>query len=498
MGITLGKSMAMGGLIGWILLCGLNLTFANSDHAGFPTWLSNNLEEFENVAVAWDNPSAVPAWLKGTYFKNGPARQDFGGKLSYGNMADGWAKINKFNVDSSGVRVSSKFLKTDTYRDCEAAREIVPQMTMGPVLSNDGSGDGWGMGDIPEIASHTDNTIVTVTKMGAEFIASTDLPKVNIFSPSTLEWIGYYDPKLDSTMSTAHWAPEPGTNNMLNYHIKGVPGVWETLHQYSVTENYAIFFLYPISIDMGCATMHLLHNMLECVKWHGDNTESLIFVVNLKTGETTNGIKTEAIYSTHHINAYEVTENELDSVVVDLVIPPWYALKNFTDKEAMLNAEDTGSMENLFEIRRYQIDIENEQAFSSSWENNAAEAQPYYNQFDFPKVNPNYYGRHYCYAYGQAIVDVRRQYLVKKNVCDSTEDKIWYKEEHYSGEPIFIPNPNGTSEDDGVVLVIVLDGSTQLSYLLLLDGQSFETLAEARLETFIPMSVHGSWFDEIF
>ena len=104
-------------------------------------------------------------------------------------------------------------------------------------------------------------------------------------------------------------------------------------------------------------------------------------------------------------------------------------MTNFTDKECMLNAEDTGSMENLFEIRRYQIDIDNEkvknlhngkkknifksfsatrdipsllvgrfiyfatQAFHSSWENNAAEAQPYYNQFDFPKVNPDYYGR---------------------------------------------------------------------------------------------------------
>merc|ERR1712037_556217 len=73
----------------------------------------------------------------------------------------------------------------ETYRDCDAAREIVPQMTMGPVLSEDGSGDGWGMGDLAEIASHTDNTIVTITKMGAEFIASTDLPKVNIFSPIT-------------------------------------------------------------------------------------------------------------------------------------------------------------------------------------------------------------------------------------------------------------------------------------------------------------------------
>ena len=59
------------------------------------------------------------------------------------------------------------------------------------------------------------------------------------------------------------------------------------------------------------------------MKWHGDSTESLIYVVNLKTGKTTNGIKTGAIYSTHHINAYEVTENELETVVVDLVIPPW-------------------------------------------------------------------------------------------------------------------------------------------------------------------------------
>jgi hypothetical protein len=31
--------------------------------------------------------------------------------------------------------------------------------------------------------------------------------------------------------------------------------------------------------------------------------------------------KTEALYSTHHVNAYEKTENEL--VVVDIIIPPW-------------------------------------------------------------------------------------------------------------------------------------------------------------------------------
>ena len=45
---------------------------------------------------------------------------------------------------------------------------------------------------------------------------------------------------------------------------------------------------------------------------------------------------------------------------------PRYALTNFTDKEAMLNTEDTGSMENLFEIRRYQIDLTNEQVANPS------------------------------------------------------------------------------------------------------------------------------------
>ena len=49
---------------------------------------------------------------------------------------------------------------------------------------------------------------------------------------------------------------------------------------------------------------------------------------------------------------------------------PRYALTNFTDKECMLNAEDTGSMENLFEIRRYQIDIDNEKVENHlKWEN---------------------------------------------------------------------------------------------------------------------------------
>ena len=44
-------------------------------------------------------------------------------------------RTTKESIPLHQVRLSSKFLKTDTYRDCEEAREIVPQMTMGPVVS---------------------------------------------------------------------------------------------------------------------------------------------------------------------------------------------------------------------------------------------------------------------------------------------------------------------------------------------------------------------------
>ena len=61
---------------------------------------------------------------------------EFGGELEYANLVDAWAKITKFNIDSTGLSVSSKFLKTDLYQKCETAQEIVPQITMGPVVSS--------------------------------------------------------------------------------------------------------------------------------------------------------------------------------------------------------------------------------------------------------------------------------------------------------------------------------------------------------------------------
>ena len=62
---------------------------------------------------------------------------------------------------------------------------------------------------------------------------------------------------------------------------------------------------------------------------------------------------------------------------------------------------------------------------------------------------------------------------------------------------MFVPRPGAEKEDDGVVLVTNLDGDTKQSYLLMLDGETFEPIAQANLPERIPMSIHGYWSPDI-
>eukprot|EP00961_Rhodomonas_salina_P172534 2326706-Rhodomonas_salina.1 len=65
-----------------------------------------------------------------------------------------------------------------------------------------------------------------------------------------------------------------------------------------------------------------------------------------------------------------------------------------------------------------------------------------------------------------------------------------------SGEPIFVPNPQAASEDDGVLLSVVLDGSTDKSFLLGLDAATMQEVFRAQLPHHCPAGFHGEWFGD--
>jgi carotenoid cleavage dioxygenase-like enzyme len=71
----------------------------------------------------------------------------------------------------------------------------------------------------------------------------------------------------------------------------------------------------------------------------------------------------------------------------------------------------------------------------------------------------------------------------------------WSQAGCFPGEPIFVPNPQGREEDDGVVLSLVLDFAHSRSFLLILNAKTMTELARAETPHAIPVGLHGYWKD---
>jgi carotenoid cleavage dioxygenase-like enzyme len=60
-------------------------------------------------------------------------------------------------------------------------------------------------------------------------------------------------------------------------------------------------------------------------------------------------------------------------------------------------------------------------------------------------------------------------------------------------EPLFVPNPDGTAEDDGVLLVHTLADDDPGSRIRVLDAATLEERAVIEVPHVIPFGFHGAW-----
>ena len=58
---------------------------------------------------------------------------------------------------------------------------------------------------------------------------------------------------------------------------------------------------------------------------------------------------------------------------------------------------------------------------------------------------------------------------------------------------MFAPAAPDAAEDDGVVMSFVYDRATDRSNLVLLDGQTLETVGAVHLPVRVPHGFHGNW-----
>ena len=117
--------------------------------------------------------------------------------------------------------------------------------------------------------------------------------------------------------------------------------------------------------------------------------------------------------------------------------------------------------------------------------------------FELPTINySKFNGLPYKYFYG-----INFHKLPFSIVKIDVENPSKYIEKIYAldgykflpSEPVFVENPNATSEDDGVLVVMVL--SNKNDYLSILDAKTLEEIARADLPSDVQgaMTFHGEF-----
>uniref|UniRef100_UPI0013768AD3 carotenoid oxygenase family protein n=1 Tax=Halolamina rubra TaxID=1380430 RepID=UPI0013768AD3 len=113
---------------------------------------------------------------------------------------------------------------------------------------------------------------------------------------------------------------------------------------------------------------------------------------------------------------------------------------------------------------------------------------------EMPRFSPDVHTREYEHAFAQSTDMDDGNALVRVDVGDGAGiTRRWEEPGVYSGEPVFVPHPDGDAEADGVVLSLCLDVDAERSLLVVLDGE-LEELARAPLPHAVPFGFHGEYF----
>ena len=460
--------------------------------------------------------------------RNGAGRFEVGNR-KFTNAMDSYGKLASWKFPGNGsAYFSTKMIYSNSYKEAIKNNDISPYLMLDRV---DPPFDF--ISELESFKNGPDNMNVNIFNFGDEknhgFVVVSDYWNVYQIDPYTLDTIGGFTPPIDGVnplqkaivLGTAHPLPEYGTDHLLTFvtvaspfpQIKSKHILTRTtsagnrtqiatvdvdkaayMHSFAVTPNYAVIMAVPFYIN----PLGMLKNFepLDAFEWL-PNAVTQLHVVNLKSGEVKT-LETENMFFLHVVNAYESSlfKNE---IVIDVC-----TYKDIDEMRQMnmtqLHNATHRAKSSPATLKRYTLDLDKNDVNVYTYEQTSG--IPFINELDFPTINENYRSKKYCYAYG--IVDnfdgkdFLNMAIVKKDVCTGKNEKAWFAPGMYLNEAWFQPNPNGTEEDDGILILPVFDLATQTTNITMFDAKDLSIINTAKLPVNIPFGTHGRFFDYIY
>lgn len=264
-----------------------------------------------------------------------------------------------------------------------------------------------------------------------------------------------------------------------------VPG-FGFYHGFLVTDSYYILSRAPVEISPQRGLEGLLgfRSMGESIDFDEQQPTQLVLVP--RDGSEARYVDLDTHFCFHYANGFE----EGEKLILDFVRTPSLELGNASAQQKPL--WEVMELESLDPNRftRYEIDKS-----TGSWTKQELSDQ----HVDFPSINPAYSTKPYRFAWCATSaldgVTAPLQGLVKVDVTGKEPQQIWLPEAaEFIGEVIFCPD-GGDAEDDGCLVGISVDGRKKSSDLLVFDARDIPDgpICRLPLPAFIPHALHGSY-----
>lgn len=464
----------------------------------------------------------LPAWLRGSLIRNGPGAFSFSDGSAVDHWFDGLAMLYRFTFDPSGqagrtdgdaIHYRNRFLRTDAYEAARAGEFEGGFATGETTLRSRLAGF---------LTAPYDNTNIIAERIGDQYVALTESPRGVSFDPNTLATTGRVGRDGDAPsgqLSCAHFKRDPATGALLTvdtefgrtsrYHVtawtpdgdrRHVATVATEkpayMHSFALTPRYVVLTEFPLRLDpRRFLKPGRQPAFIEQFEWEpGRGTR--IVVIDRTTGAVVADPVTEPVFGFHHVNAFE--RDGGTEVVFDLETVP----DATTIDSLYLENVRAGEMGAIVgQIDRFTVDLGSPTGAGRYRTGDVTVERRTVSDEGtaLPTSSPARWCQPHRFVYAMGMdtpVTEWARRIVKLDVETETT-RTFDGGGDYFGEPIFIPAPTGDTEDDGVVVTVVLDVEAGRSRLLVLDGQSFTERARVTLPHAVPFDFHGRYFAEL-
>jgi carotenoid cleavage dioxygenase len=429
-----------------------------------------------------------PENLQGVYMRNGP--NPAFEPISYTYPIDGDGMLHAVYLKNNTANYRNRYVKTKGLLAEQRVGRAIYGGVMQPIMP-----DPKLIGKDGELSPFKNGAFIHIIEHATHYLAMWEngpAYEVDINLDTLGEWQPQNANKPISTSPHTRLDPETGDLYLICNYIKPPYLVYHRvdkngtlvesktiektygslIHDFVLTKNFLIVFDCPAIFDEKA-----LETGGQILQWRPELGTRIGIISRHDQAKPAQWLTTEPFFVFHFANAYEESNN----IIIDYV-----------RHEKIELGSDIQQRKIAPSLYRMHIDL-TKQTLAETCLNEL--------RVEFPTFNRAFNTKHYRYIYAPTQTIPHKKgfnALVKYDLQNQTTTIHDFGTNAGVEEAVFAPNPLGTQEDEGYLMLFVYDEIKNMSDLVILDAQNLaaEPLAKIHIPRRIPYGLHGSWFAE--